>query len=78
MKTEKAKHCYCTTISKLPTNVLPVEQMFLKGYNAALTYQGGLSSNHADCSSAQCWGAQLAINLVKRVSLQHCASFFVH
>jgi len=54
MKTEKAKHCYCTAISNLPTNVHPVEQMFLKGYNAALTYQGELSSNHANYSSAQC------------------------
>jgi len=47
MKRENGKHCICTTISELPTNVLPVEQMFLKGYNAALTYQGELSSNHA-------------------------------
>jgi len=47
MKGEKEKHCICITISKLPTNVLPVGQMFLKGYNAVLTYQGELSSNHA-------------------------------
>jgi len=47
MKGERGKHCICTTISKLPTNVLPVELMFLKGYNAALTYQGEISSNHA-------------------------------
>jgi len=50
MKREKGKHCICTTISELPAKILPVEYYTLsemKGYNAALTYQGELSSNHA-------------------------------
>jgi hypothetical protein len=80
MKRENGKHCIFTNISKLPTSVLPVKQMFLKGYHAALTYQGELSSNHAMPTTAVHSAGELSYQVIWS-SGSHCsivsASLFI-